>query len=467
MRTEFVITILSADSGGARKRGPIKRFRRPQYLARRISETPAPFFISFFGFILYLGNPTESINFNLSDYGEWYWLRPDDVVVIIILSSGDVSLSAGYEPLIVGNCSFYWRRWKEGDPTTVNFTLTSGDQAIVRLMVLRNATDKGIPFGTPATKSGTGRVVALPSVKAGTDDLCIHTWWQGGAIPPSPLPPPDVPFVNTNAEYGDEFFSWESSVTNVGPVAVAKYQKAGPTLEFYKGVYTESGPWTGLSVAVRPKSSIPRALTGPHSDTIEYAGANVEYKPLIIPGDIVVTYVVADSSSIAIPEQFGEDWALMQGFPLQNGDKYLHVYWKRWQDGDAWDLDYSAVGFMRLMTVARGAKQNGIPIGQVSATTGAGTSINGGSFTAKKNELIFFAVVASTFTGGSANALGPITPQGVAEFEIDADSDSLYFYDWQYRTASGYGTGAAVGPFVATFNKSANHLWTVTFTVLK
>lgn len=455
---EYIITI----KGGFKARienGPVKRFGRPEYIARRLRDSTAPFFISFGTDAIAPGN-SDSYDFADTAYGDWWRLRDGDILMVFTYSLLGVSVGSGFSTMTSGRASIFWKRWKTGDPTTASVSVEAGAYSVsqVRYVVLRGASTKGNPF-TVATGSGSGDLVTYPSIKATTDNLVVYTHHHDGTGTGSSTTPDS--FWGTQFDINKEFFQ-AAGYTENGRIKVGIPSKTG-TLDAVQDSSTKgSGNWTSVSMTIKADRPLKRVLAGPHTGTNESIN-NPESPPLLVPGDIVVTYVVSGSSTLTLPSEALPGWAPVAGTPVQSGSDWLHVYWKRWSD-DEYFFDYSGMGFLRLYSVARGAAKSGNPFEQFNVTSGSGSAVSGSPVTAKKNQIVFYAGVAK-FAAGYANALGPVTASGVSEFAIDSDSDSVDYYTFQYRAASAYGTGAPAS-FSSSFNRSGS-LWAVTLTLKK
>lgn len=466
MKFEHLITLRRGKKARV-ERGPVKRFGRSEYLARRLRSRLSPYFIAFDTRGTNLFNPSGTFDFSYGADGENWRLRPDDIMMAWVFSPAGASVSEGFEAITTGDLAIYWKRWKAGDPTTVTISLPQAEGYVptVRLMTLRNAREDGNPF-TVETATGTGRLVTTPGITAGTDDLIMRSFFHGGTRPPgnpSNEPEPFNPIVLDNRRY---YYQSVSTYELDKIVWVGNPINGGALPDAFVGVWYDSGPWKGVTVKASPRRLQRRVLAGSHADTNR--SFFPEYWPLLFEDDVVLFYTVSTSATITLPELAAPGWEPIASSPIQAGDKYLHVYWKRWNPAVDSNItvDYSSVGFLRLLTVARGARRSGNPFGGFAITTGSGTSINGGELATQKGQLVFFVTVAK-FAQAWNNALGPLTALGVDEFEIDADSNSLFFFSWHYRTSSGYAQGSQAGPFNASFGRSADAAWTLTFTVLK
>lgn len=462
MKKEYVITILG-DGKRRRRRGRVGRFGRSEYLSRRGTpqETVAPYFISFNSAALQPGQ-SRTYDFGNTSNGDWYWLRPDDILMVFTYSVGDVSVNNGFSTLVSGRCSVFWRRWQTGNPTNVTVTMADTEefsQTIVRFVTLRNAQATGTPF-TFNTSSGSGLTATFPSIAATTEDLVITTH-QATGIYDGLGEYPSGQFQRLWSFFADSIPN--SSTFRSGMISAGIVANNG-TVQPLEVVST-ADEWSTLTMAIKPCKPLKRVLAGPHVGTNRGSG---ERPPFILPKDIVVTYVISASAVISVPSEAGDGWEHVPGSPVQSGSNWLHIYWKRWTDDDSSliFMDYSTLGFLKLYSVARGARSSGNPFGSFSFTTGSGTSIAGPSAASSKNDLAFFTAVAK-FSASYRDALGLLTATGAEAVEVDNDSYALNYFTNQYRTSSGYATGASVGPFTMTFNRSAVSSWGVTFTVKK
>lgn len=351
MSREHVITILRRGSG-RRDNGPVKRFGRPRYLARRVKPGLCPPFPSRFDSLTQTVGVDDSVTYYFNDDVRVpssdskdvpYSVRDGDLLMFVMhLGGATVTMSAGWTKSTVGDFDVWWRYWHDGDPLTVTVSVTgtaydpnnpNADNASYWdgfWLPVRNAREVADPLSNAAFTSGLGAQVSFAQVQTASEaDLLLNFLFHSSVVSPSGTFLGSV--QNTKADMS-EFDSFQSGAIR---------QTAPGTLAMLMGSVEEKGP-SGATTAVAPSAgdwttltlSLPRLKPTP-SEPVTGNVAGPETAPLH-PGFLRPDDILLWSSFNATPPE-GAGWHLLPGFLDSSSGNSYGMWWRRWKAGDSPD----------------------------------------------------------------------------------------------------------------------------------
>lgn len=388
---------------------------------------------------------------------ERWWLRNNDLIVVLVWSNSGYTISESMTTASSGAFGLHWRRWTEGDSTSLSVTLnsaTAGSSARIKVFGLRGAVPTGNPFSV-SHASGNGATVTFPSVKAATKETLVVNAAQLATIGGSS----DVFTTVTNTSLDDLALYSQSQGSDL--VLVGNVQKPGSSGQTVATSTVSGSSWDALTFGVRGVASPRKAVAGPHVSNMPASVGTKPTVPVLIPDDVVVSYRITSDGSLQPPE----GWERV-GTAASSGTKYLHVFWKRWAEGDSFVDDYDAF-YLRHFSVVRHAAKKGDPFTASAVSTGNGTTALGSGVATSKDQLVLFATLLKQ-PPTSASPFGSFSSSGTSEIEIDYDSsEAVYATPGYFRALSGYATGSSAGPFIQNLNVTSTDWFAVTLAVKK